>query len=179
MLIVGPRFTMMPLPRSSAPTTCPYRLASDASQLAASDAPAGSWVTPLRPSPTPFGPSARDSAGMHRPGTAVVVTAPSARPVAPVPASMSILSARGIRGSSMLTRLLTDSDWSSHGQDGPAAWRGAVAAGAMLAAIGSATATSPAGRASRSRRRLVSRPTGLPAKRNKSLKHDLRYPDHD
>src|SRR3984885_11365455 len=176
MLIVGPRSTMMPLLRSSAPTTSPYRLASEESQVAARDTPAGSSVTPLRPSPTPFGPSARASAGMHRLGTAVVVTAPSARPVAPVPAIKSILLVRDIRGISMLTRLLTGSDWFSHGHDGPAACRGAVADGATLAAIGSAIATSPAGSAIRSRRRRAGRPAGVATKRKKMLKSGLATP---
>src|ERR1700689_326905 len=65
MFTVGPRLTIVPLARSSAPITAPYLVASDRSQVAASDTPAGSWVTPATPSPTPFGPSCRLRAGTH------------------------------------------------------------------------------------------------------------------
>ena len=72
MFTVGPRLTMAPLPRSSAPMTWPYWVARARSQVAASDTPAGSWVTPVSPSPTPLGPSSSPMAGMHRLGMALM-----------------------------------------------------------------------------------------------------------
>ncbi len=63
---------MAPLPRSSAPTTCPYWVASDESKVAARATAAGSWVTPVSPSPTPSGPSSSPMAGMHRLGIAEI-----------------------------------------------------------------------------------------------------------
>jgi len=72
MFTVGPRLTMAPLPCSSDPTTFPYWLASAGSQVAARDTAEGSWVTPVRPSPTPTGPSSSPMAGMHRSGIAEV-----------------------------------------------------------------------------------------------------------
>ena len=72
MFTVGPRLALAPLPNSSAPMTWPYCCASDGSQVAASDTPAGSWVTPVSPSATPAGPSSRPTAGMHSDGMAGV-----------------------------------------------------------------------------------------------------------
>ena len=72
MLTVGPRLTAAPLPHSSCPMTAPYRRASEVSKVAASDAPDGSWVTPVSPSPTPSGPSSRPIAGMHSDGCAAM-----------------------------------------------------------------------------------------------------------
>ena len=65
MLIVGPRFTAAPLPHSSEPITWPYCEASDGSNVAARPTPAGSCVTPLRPSATPAGPSSSPSWGIE------------------------------------------------------------------------------------------------------------------
>ena len=68
MFTVGPRLTIAPLPRSSEPTTCPYWCASEWSKVAASETAAGIWVTPVRPSPTPSGPSSSPIGGMQRLG---------------------------------------------------------------------------------------------------------------
>src|SRR5580704_2627465 len=65
MLMVGPRFTAAPLPNSSEPITWPYWRANDGSNVAATPTPAGSWVTPLRPSATPAGPSSSPSGGIE------------------------------------------------------------------------------------------------------------------
>ena len=72
MFTVGPRSTMAPLARCSDPMTWPYSPASEGSQVEAMDTPAGSWVTPVRPSPTPLGPSSSPIAGMQRLGIAAV-----------------------------------------------------------------------------------------------------------
>ena len=72
MFTVGPRLALAPLPYSSAPITWPYCWASDGSQVAASDTPDGSWVTPVSPSATPDGPSSSPTAGMHSDGMAGV-----------------------------------------------------------------------------------------------------------
>src|ERR1700684_685353 len=155
MFTVGPRLTIVPLARSSDPITAPYRVASDRSQVAASDTPAGSWVTPDTPSPTPFGPSCRLRAGTHSRGMALVLPVPITCWLAPAPATRPVLSASDIRGSTSPPRWLTGSAWFSHGQRGLTAWPGAPVAGLPVAArnAGSATARKTAAVASRGNRR--------------------------
>ena len=139
MFTVGPRLTILPLPRSSAPITFPYSAARDRSQVAARDTPADSWVTPVSPSPTPLGPSCRFMVGTHRCGMAGMF---------PAPVTMLILSGNVIRDSSRLARWPAGSDRLSHGHSDVAAARGVPAAGGRLQAAAStadsATARTPA-----------------------------------
>ena len=102
MLTVGPRSTIAPLARSSDPTTAPYLRARDGSKVAASDTADGIWVTPVRPSPTPSGPSSSPIAGMHRlgiPEISKTYVVPK-----PAPVTMLILSDRVICASRSCTR---------------------------------------------------------------------------
>src|SRR3984885_10289412 len=159
MFTVGPRLTIVPLARSSDPITAPYRVASDRSQVAASDTPAGSWVTPDTPSPTPFGPFPRLMAGPHSRGMALVLPVPITCWLAPAPASRAVLSSSDIRGSRSPTRRLTGSAWFSHGHaaaEPGTAGRGAPGTGLPAAArtAGTATASNPAARALRGNRRI-------------------------
>src|ERR1700677_1734631 len=115
MLIVGPRSTMAPLPCSSDPTTCPYCVASDGSNVAATDTAAGICVTPVRPSPGPSGPSSSPMAGMHRLGMAEMSKTYDS--LVPAPVTSLILSARVICAISICTRWETGSDLLSQGQE--------------------------------------------------------------
>ena len=114
MLTVGPRLTIAPLARSSDPTTAPYLRARDGSNVAASDTAAGIWVTPVRPSPTPSGPSSSPICGMHRLASPEI--SKTYVELKPAPVTMLILSGRVICASSIRTRWPIDRDWLSHGQ---------------------------------------------------------------
>ena len=72
MFTVGPRSANEPFAACSWPTTAPYWKASGSENVAASEMPAGSWVTFISPSATPSGPSSYPPAGMQSAGLAMV-----------------------------------------------------------------------------------------------------------
>src|SRR5215469_6270061 len=142
MFTVGPRLTMAPLPRSSDPTTCPYRSARDVSKVAARDTAEGIWVTPVRPSPTPVGPSSSPMAGTHRRGIAEMKN--TYGPLDPV--TMLILSASVMRASTMRTRWPIGSDRLSQGHEAPDATADGLALPAAEAGPPSAARASSSAR---------------------------------
>ena len=69
MLIVGAASSVSPFPPASAPSACPYALATVRSHEAAIVSASGNAVTPVLASPIPFGPSMNRSGGMPSLGT--------------------------------------------------------------------------------------------------------------